>query len=185
MDNARIKEMKEITKQIDNKDSSINEALLDKYSTDMKMLSNLAQNGDPSAQRAIEKIVGIPEGTIAKNYKSFEANKQRAENGDVWAMGKLGQTYLLGYGVEKNLEQAEYWLKKAADEDDVAGLYFLGTLYSFKGEFANASYKKAKYYIGLAIEAESFGKGSIGAVSLEQAKEDFERVSRLAISEKD
>ena len=44
------------------------------------------------------------------------AYRKAAEQGDAQAQNNLGVCYYLGYGVQKDLTQAEFWLRKAADQ---------------------------------------------------------------------
>jgi Sel1 repeat len=46
--------------------------------------------------------------------KTFEFYSQKAANGDAFAQLRLGQLYLAGQGVETNVEQARFWLFRAA-----------------------------------------------------------------------
>lgn len=63
---------------------------------------------------------------------SFLECRKNAENNDSDAQGKLAKMYLLGEDVAKDIQQAEYWLKKSADSGNVKAQFFLGHIY-FKG----------------------------------------------------
>lgn len=55
---------------------------------------------------------------------------EACEGGDRYAIGKLGYSYYLGYGVEQDNRKAEQLLQEGADKGDLLALDFLGGLYS-------------------------------------------------------
>ena len=62
--------------------------------------------------------------------KSFEQWLAEANGGNVQAMLTVGIYYIFGEGVvEPNFESAEFWLKKAADCDNLDALLALGIAY--------------------------------------------------------
>ena len=65
---------------------------------------------------------------IEKKY--FEMNLNFAEFGFVESMRELAGMYLKGFGVEKNLDEAIKWLKKAADEGDEDSAIALADIYN-------------------------------------------------------
>ena len=51
----------------------------------------------------------------AGNFKrAFEIAKAKADTGEPWAQLRFGIFYENGWGVERNLEKAEYWYRQAA-----------------------------------------------------------------------
>ncbi|HQC29710.1 MAG TPA: hypothetical protein PK342_10020 [Methylotenera sp.] len=52
-----------------------------------------------------------------------------AEDGDIDMMCNVGTIYQLGLGTSRNLEQAVYWLEKAALLGNALAAHNLGTLY--------------------------------------------------------
>ncbi len=56
---------------------------------------------------------------------------QKAEDGDVKAVCKLGEMYLLGWRVEKDYVKAVEWLTTAARRGDVRAMYELGMMYRY------------------------------------------------------
>jgi hypothetical protein len=51
----------------------------------------------------------------SSNFKrAVEVARPRAEAGEPWAQLRLGIFYENGWGIEKDIEKAEYWYKKAA-----------------------------------------------------------------------
>jgi TPR repeat protein len=52
---------------------------------------------------------------LSSNFlRAVEIAKPKAESGEPWAQLRLGIFYENGWGVERSLEKAEYWYKKAA-----------------------------------------------------------------------
>jgi len=58
--------------------------------------------------------------------KAFKLNREAAELGHSEAILAMGYFYLNGQGVEKNLELAEYWYKKAARGGESRAMFSLG-----------------------------------------------------------
>lgn len=67
-----------------------------------------------------------------------EALRQQAQRGDLESQFKLGSSYFVGEP-EKNLKQAEYWWKQAADKGHPMAAVSLAYLYTGRDapEFAN------------------------------------------------
>ncbi len=61
-------------------------------------------------------LVGI--NTPGSNSEAFDLIKKFAETGDAGAMGRLGRAYRDGKGVEKDLNKATEWMRKAADKNN-------------------------------------------------------------------
>jgi uncharacterized protein len=59
---------------------------------------------------------------------SLDLYKKAAQQGDPLAAWMAGRRYLLGIGVEKDLDAAKKWLKIAADQNSAYGAYYLGRL---------------------------------------------------------
>ena len=53
----------------------------------------------------------------SNNFKrAFDVAKPSAEAGEPWAQLRLGIFYENGWGTDKDVDKAEYWYKKAADQ---------------------------------------------------------------------
>jgi len=59
--------------------------------------------------------------------------------------------YLFGLGVLKNYDKAMYWSKKAADQGDANGDFYLGTIYA-DGLGVPRNYRKALYWFKKSAE---------------------------------
>lgn len=71
--------------------------------------------------------------------------KRAAENEDPRAQHNLGILYLSGEGVEKNLEKAKKYFKKAAEQSLGEAVYHLSLLYETEGKV-----RKSKRYLHAA-----------------------------------
>jgi TPR repeat protein len=62
--------------------------------------------------------------------QGIAALKKRAEAGDPKAQVQLGTAYASGDGVTEDDAEAVKWFRRAADQADAAGEYFLGEMYA-------------------------------------------------------
>lgn len=81
----------------------------------------------------------------------------QAEAGDAKAQCAVGEMYINGNGVEKNLDKAEAWLLKAAEQDNLRAQLLLGQLYY---DPQSSKYDKSMRFIwlGTAITHPEFEK---------------------------
>jgi len=79
--------------------------------------------------------------------KAFEIYIELANHGSTSSQRFIGWMYLSGEGVEKNIEQAEFWFKKSADGDDVEAQFGLGKIYLLKNDI-----EQAKYWFEKSVE---------------------------------
>ncbi len=96
-----------------------------------------------SILKKIILIVVFTTSLFSNDYEeAFFANKAMAcesyflgmcqGTGDPKAQNYLGEAYLKGYWVEKDLEEAVYWFKKASKQGNANAQYRLGTMYYSK-----------------------------------------------------
>ncbi|MDB9939001.1 sel1 repeat family protein [Candidatus Thioglobus sp.] len=83
----------------------------------------------------------------------FEEDKKQAEQGNSAAQFNLGIAYLQGNGIDKNLKEAESWLIKAAQQEDIEAYSALGSVY-----MQMENYQKSIEFYELAVD-----KGSASA----------------------
>lgn len=76
---------------------------------------------------------------------NIEDLRQKAENGDSVAQTMLGVEYMKGDQVEKDLDKAIEWWKKAAEKGYAEAEYKLGVCYHF-GFGIKKSHKLARYW---------------------------------------
>lgn len=77
--------------------------------------------------------------------KCFEGHLPLAEKGYPLAECQIGYFYYDGLGVEKNLEKALYWTRRAAEHGDRDGQFNLAWFYE-EGIGTEQDLEKAKYW---------------------------------------
>lgn len=108
------------------------------------------------------KISQIPRApvTVAQTpEEKFQELFSEAEEGDIDAIFSLGTAYFYGEGVEKNLELAFHYFKKAAELGDLDGIFQTGLAY-FQGLGVAADAEQAYLYFKKAA-SENHPKGNI------------------------
>ena len=99
-----------------------------------------------------------PDLQTAFTYYSWAAEYNLA-----MAQFKMGFMYIKGHGVEKNLDEAEKWLKKAGDQGYAEALVDLGWIYAvikkddpqagrFYRSAARQGIPRAQFYMGLMLQ---------------------------------
>ena len=86
------------------------------------------------------------EGVDRDQEAAGEYYRKAAERGDPWAQVRYGERLKNGvFGVEKNVDEAVQWFRKAADQDCYEGFCQLGNCYE-NGEGVEKDSGKAKEY---------------------------------------
>ena len=85
------------------------------YIKAFKLLSTLAEDGDPRAQSDIAGMYFNGWGVVKDFKMAFKWYKKSSLNGNPYAQYKLGDMYWNGFGVEVNTDTAQIWWKMAAD----------------------------------------------------------------------
>lgn len=75
------------------------------------------------------KSPGFEPKSFAESGIDLGLVEEQANSGDASAQQRLGEYYVLGYGVEKDYEKARYWLKLAAEADYAPGMASYAQLY--------------------------------------------------------
>ena len=94
----------------------------------MRALLRSVRNSVKSAQSLYNRSLdfsGIGGHAIDKN-ECFKLNREAALLGHYDAILAMGWLYINGYGVEKNLQSAEYWYKKSARSGEARAMFSLG-----------------------------------------------------------
>lgn len=107
-------------------------------------------------------------GSCYDQNRSAEENyarcKQVAEQGDPIAQYFLGQMYRKGEGVEKNLQNALNWYRKAAEQESRLAQYNLGWMYD-EGEGIERNLDQAiSWYAKAARAGDQYAPFNIGAL---------------------
>ncbi|KAK8842043.1 hypothetical protein M9Y10_026261 [Tritrichomonas musculus] len=71
-------------------------------------------------------------------YKVIHYLKKAADLNNVLAMSELGSLYLVGHGVEKDVEKANYYLELAAKQGDLNAINSLGSMYLNRQDYDKA-----------------------------------------------
>ena len=88
--------------------------------------------------------------------------EKAAEKGHAGAQGSLASGLMSGMGVEKNIERAEFWAKKSAEQGDSNGMLGMGVCC-----FSKDDYDSAEYWLKKSVAAGNQDAG----VMLEQVME--------------
>jgi len=101
---------------------------MDEITSKISEIIKRANAGDTKALLEIDELTGAPAGTYASIVENFDATKVAAQMGSVECMEILGQSYYTGlYGVDKDPQQAVFWLEKASASSATA-TWFLGQI---------------------------------------------------------
>lgn len=124
-----------------------------------------AEQGHAEAQFFLYRYFYTEEDSDEKS-KAMQWLIMAAEQGCVEAQCELGCCYILGTGVEENIEKAMMWLEKASEDGRVEAQYCLGVCYEKIGNEDNAvrwyksaaigGYDDAQYALGNCYY---FGRG--------------------------
>ena len=118
---------------------------------------------NPYAAYALGKFYADPEQGKYDPGKAVKYYELSAEKGNDMAMYQLGQLYLKGEVVEKDLEKSVFWLSKAADEyNNSYAQYVLGNQYFQDGDVKRA----LDYWHRAADQGNDFAMWRIGHVYL-------------------
>jgi hypothetical protein len=89
----------------------------------------------------------------------------QANGGDAAAQVAVGESYQVGKGVPKDLQQAAAWYQKAADKKDIAGELHLAALYRDGGKgFARDMAQAAEWYRKAADQGEVEAQATMGTL---------------------
>ena len=120
-----------------------------------------------------------------KDYqKAFDIYNDLASAGSVSSQRFIGWMHYLGEGVKEDISKAEFWMEKAANENDIEAQFGLGKIYTRKGDYeksvlwyrksSDGGFTPAIYRLGMMY---LFGKGvdQDVKVSIELFKTGYEK----------
>jgi TPR repeat protein len=118
------------------------------------------------------EATGWTEGTLGAPdiEQAMESWRAAADLGDTWAMYEIAGRYLNDKGgVPKDAEKAEYWFKKAAENDNTTAMQSLAYLY-VSGDMGYRNFKSAEFW---SKKSAILGNGASAALlgKLYQAKD--------------
>jgi uncharacterized protein len=140
----------------------------DSKQSDFRKLLSQAESGNRDAQYRVAQLYRFPEDRSVpkQDAASREWMLKSAEQGYAPAQRELGEMYL---GADGDRGKAEMWLRRAAEQGDTLGQFWLGASYE-NGKFGSKDYQEAFKWLLKAAE-----QGNAEAeVSLGQMYEDGE-----------
>jgi hypothetical protein len=119
------------------------------YTTVVRELFPLAQDGNPRAQTNLGRLYALGQGVPQDYAQALTWFRRAADQGDVGAQFNLGVMYDNGQGVPQDYAQAGYWYRKAADQGQADAQYNLGVMYEY-GHSVPQDYQQAYFWYHLA-----------------------------------
>lgn len=105
----------------------------------------LAEKGNYEAKLRLSNYYAFGvRGAEKDEVKSFELQKELAEESYPLGQTHFASLYLHGRGVEKDVPKAIIWFEKAADQGELQAMTYLGSIY-YSPEYPH-NIKKASYY---------------------------------------
>ncbi len=127
------------------------------------------EKGDENAKKALAELEsgadvsrppsGTPEQGAVDDLKQLMA---KAEQGDLGAQNDLGFRYERGQGVEKNLEKAVMWYRKAADAGYALAQNNLGIMYRNGAGVEKSDEEALKWFRKSAEQGHAGGQFNVG-----------------------
>ncbi|EGV51177.1 Sel1 domain protein repeat-containing protein [endosymbiont of Riftia pachyptila (vent Ph05)] len=115
----------------------------------VKLLSPLAEEGNPEAQYRMAIMAQNGLGMVVNELMAYKNMKAAADAGHGMSQHGLGFMYLEGECVEKNEEKAVFWFRKAAEQGLAGSQATLGMLYK-EGRGVEKNPEEARRWYKLA-----------------------------------
>lgn len=106
-------------------------------------------------------IISNVSGQIIVNSKAeFDQTLALAKQGDAWSQYVIGYEYLHDgeYHGPRDVDNARYWLKKAADQGLADAMYQLGNEYYYQSDY----YEAVRWYRMAAEQGDDFAQYELG-----------------------
>ncbi|MBN2695592.1 sel1 repeat family protein [bacterium] len=101
---------------------------------------------------------------LFNSFKSFNYYKSGAEKGDISSLRNLGELYLNGIGVQKDIKLAIEYFEKAAKENDTKSMLWLGYTYSNYFNSKESLDKAIAWYEKVALLGDGEAAYNIGII---------------------
>jgi TPR repeat protein len=128
------------------------------FPTAKKLWEPLAAKGDPEAENGLGQISMARWMTVAGKFQEPDDNqavlwfRKAAEQGYAPSELALGNMYLQGRGIPRDMNLAAFWIQKAAEQELPAAEFFYSKLYE-SGLGVPKDPEKAKYWMDKAKPA--------------------------------
>ncbi|WP_193558945.1 tetratricopeptide repeat protein, partial [Aeromonas hydrophila] len=87
-----------------------------------RIWSPLAEQGQPRAQALMGWSHEVGQGSEQDISRAITLYRQAAQAGDAFGQYRLGEVYLRGAGVKRDLREAFHWMELAAKNGDVPAM---------------------------------------------------------------
>jgi TPR repeat protein len=119
------------------------------YTTALRLLRPLADQGDPIAQSQLGVMYAEGHGLPRSYDEAIKWYRKAADQANAFAQSQLGVLYAEGRGLPQNYEEAIKWSRKAADQGEASAQFNLGLSYQY-GKGVPQDYVQAHKWANLA-----------------------------------
>jgi TPR repeat protein len=120
------------------------------YTTALRLLSPLAEQGDARAQSILGEIYYHSRGVPRNDVEALRWFRLAADQGSAPAQFHLGVMHAEGRGVPQDFVQAAKWYRLAADQGYPYAMYYLGLAFA-RGEGVPQRNVSAHMWLNLAV----------------------------------
>jgi len=136
---------------------SLQKKAIDRF-TDMaqlkKALESFSENFNKTSKQpppVVESVVAAQTSSETNENSKIDDLLKKAQSGNLDAQCDVGIFYFIGQFVDQDYDRAYYWLKKAADAENMVACYYMGRIYEDgKGTTQNSA--QSAHYYKLAAE---------------------------------
>ncbi|MBN6065384.1 sel1 repeat family protein [Aggregatibacter actinomycetemcomitans] len=123
-------------------------------------------------------LLGVFYRELGQYSESLQWSKKASEKGNALAQANLAYQYSFGEGVEVDKRNAESWLKKAIEKDEMSANVVIGSIYEVGNTvFSKDKNKALQFYLKAAEKGEGAAQNNVGRLLINNSNED-----KLAIS---
>jgi TPR repeat protein len=119
------------------------------YSTALRVLAPLAEQGDARAQSILGEIYYHSRGVPYNDFEALRWFRLAADQGNLSAQFHLGLMYAESHGVPQDFAEGAKWYRLAADQGYPEAMYYLGLAYA-RGEGVPQNNVNAHVWLNLA-----------------------------------
>jgi TonB family protein len=134
------------------------------YATALRLRRDLAEQGDPVAQRDLGKMYADGRGVAKDDVSAVQWYRKSAEQGFAGGQVSLGYMYETGRGVAKDEVEAVEWYRKAAERGDAVGQANLGYMHETGRGVAKDEVEAVQWYRRAAEQGFARAQDNLGAM---------------------